>query len=110
MRITSAQTTALMHNSMNNSSAQLGKLMQQMATSQRMMLPSDDPIASVNRPRLFRRSLDSVNNAFQTLLGDSGLFNPCIRWGYRAHKKQLMPAILQVADRCLAGRVAGCSQ
>lgn len=54
MRITNAQTTALMHNSMNNSSAQLGKLMQQMATSQRMMLPSDDPIASVRVLRVQR--------------------------------------------------------
>ena len=32
MRITNSQITSMMHNSMNASSAELGKLMQQMAT------------------------------------------------------------------------------
>lgn len=54
MRITDAQTTALMLNSMNGSSAQLAKLMQQMATSKRILLPSDDPIASVRVLRIAR--------------------------------------------------------
>ncbi|MCY1478488.1 Flagellar hook-associated protein 3 [compost metagenome] len=54
MRITNAQITATMHNSMNRNSAELGKLMQQMATGQRMMLPSDDPIASVRVLRVQR--------------------------------------------------------
>ncbi|MBM7059120.1 flagellar hook-associated protein FlgL [Pseudomonas sp. UL073] len=54
MRITNAQITAMMHNSMNSNSAELGKLMQQMATGQRMMLPSDDPIASVRVLRVQR--------------------------------------------------------
>ncbi|SEM62812.1 flagellar hook-associated protein 3 FlgL [Pseudomonas sp. ok272] len=75
MRITNAQTTALMHNSMNNSSAQLGKLMQQMATSQRMMLPSDDPIASVRVLRVereeaslaqFRSNIANVSGSLST--------------------------------------------
>ncbi|WP_271411290.1 flagellar hook-associated protein FlgL [Pseudomonas sp. Q1-7] len=54
MRITNPQITALMSNSMSASSAQIGKLMQQMATGQRMMLPSDDPIASVRVMRVQR--------------------------------------------------------
>lgn len=75
MRITNAQTTALMHNSMNSSSAQLGKLMQQMATGQRMMLPSDDPIASVRVLRVqreeaslaqFRSNIANVSGSLST--------------------------------------------
>ncbi|PAU58398.1 flagellar hook-associated protein 3 [Pseudomonas sp. PIC25] len=54
MRITNVQTTAVMHNAMSANSAQLGKLMQQMATGQRLMLPSDDPIASVRILRVQR--------------------------------------------------------
>jgi len=54
MRITNAQTTALMHNSMNGSSAQVAKLMQQMALNTRILLPSDDPIASVRVLRIQR--------------------------------------------------------
>ncbi|BAN49913.1 flagellar hook-associated protein FlgL [Metapseudomonas resinovorans] len=54
MRITNAQITAMMSNSMNANSAEIGKLMQQMATGQRMMLPSDDPIASVRVLRVQR--------------------------------------------------------
>ncbi|WXL28075.1 flagellar hook-associated protein FlgL [Ectopseudomonas mendocina] len=54
MRITNAQITAMMHNSMNTNSAELGKLMQQMATGQRIMVPSDDPISSVRVLRVER--------------------------------------------------------
>jgi len=54
MRITNAQITALMHNSMNGSSEQLGKLMQRMSTGQRILLPSDDPVASVRVLRVQR--------------------------------------------------------
>lgn len=54
MRITNSQITAMMHNSMNASSAELGKLMQQMATGKRMLLPSDDPVASVRVLRVQR--------------------------------------------------------
>lgn len=54
MRITNAQITAVMHNSMNSNSAQLAKLMQQMASGQRMQVPSDDPVASVRVLRLDR--------------------------------------------------------
>ncbi len=54
MRITNAQTTALMQNSMNGSSAQVAKLMQQMALNKRILLPSDDPIASVRVLRIQR--------------------------------------------------------
>jgi flagellar hook-associated protein 3 FlgL len=54
MRISNAQITALMHNSMNRSSGELGKLMQQMSTGERLTLPSDDPIASVRIMRVQR--------------------------------------------------------
>ncbi|WP_181296188.1 flagellar hook-associated protein FlgL [Pseudomonas sp. Q2-TVG4-2] len=54
MRISNAQITAMMHGSMNTSSAKLGKLMQQMATGERMLLPSDDPISAVRVLRIQR--------------------------------------------------------
>lgn len=54
MRISNAQITAMMHGSMNNSSEKLGKLMQQMATGERMLMPSDDPISAVRVLRIQR--------------------------------------------------------
>ena len=54
MRISNAQITAMMHGSMNHSSAKLGKLMQQMATGERMLRPSDDPISAVRVLRIER--------------------------------------------------------
>ncbi|WP_407294263.1 flagellar hook-associated protein FlgL [Stutzerimonas zhaodongensis] len=54
MRISNAQITALMHGSMNTSSEKLGKLMQQMATGERMLMPSDDPISAVRVLRIQR--------------------------------------------------------
>jgi len=54
MRISNAQITATMHGSLNTSSERLGKLMQQMATGERMLLPSDDPISAVRVLRIQR--------------------------------------------------------
>ncbi|WP_312243421.1 flagellar hook-associated protein FlgL [Stutzerimonas nitrititolerans] len=54
MRISNAQITAMMHGSMNTSSEKLGKLMQQMASNERMLLPSDDPISAVRVLRIQR--------------------------------------------------------
>lgn len=54
MRISNAQITAMMQGSMNISSEKLGKLMQQMATGERMLLPSDDPISAVRVLRIQR--------------------------------------------------------
>jgi len=54
MRISNAQITAMMHSSMNTSSEKLGKLMQQMATGERMLMPSDDPISAVRVLRIQR--------------------------------------------------------
>ncbi len=54
MRISNAQITAMMHGSLNVSSEKLGKLMQQMATGERMLLPSDDPISAVRVLRIQR--------------------------------------------------------
>jgi flagellar hook-associated protein 3 FlgL len=75
MRITNSQITSMMHSSMNASSAELGKLMQQMATSQRILLPSDDPIASVRVLRVqreeasleqFRKNIANVSGSLST--------------------------------------------
>uniref|UniRef100_A0A931G9K9 Flagellar hook-associated protein FlgL n=2 Tax=Pseudomonas TaxID=286 RepID=A0A931G9K9_9PSED len=75
MRITNSQITSLMHNSMNSSSAELGKLMQQMATGKRILLPSDDPIASVRVLRVereeasleqFRKNIANVSGSLST--------------------------------------------
>ncbi len=54
MRISNAQITATMHGSLNNSSEKLGKLMQQMASGERMLVPSDDPISAVRVLRIQR--------------------------------------------------------
>lgn len=54
MRTTNAQITAVMASSMNKSTVNLAKLMQQMATNKRIQLPSDDPIASVRLLRIQR--------------------------------------------------------
>ncbi len=67
MRITNAQITATMQGSMNRNSVELAKLMQQMATNQRLQLPSDDPIASVRLLRI-QRSEASLEQ-FQTNIG-----------------------------------------
>jgi flagellar hook-associated protein 3 FlgL len=75
MRITNSQITSMMHSSMNASSAELGKLMQQMATSKRILLPSDDPIASVRVLRVqreeasleqFRKNIANVSGSLST--------------------------------------------
>jgi flagellar hook-associated protein 3 FlgL len=54
MRITNAQINAIMHGSLSNNAAKTGKLMQQMATGDRIILPSDDPISSVRLLRIAR--------------------------------------------------------
>lgn len=54
MRITNAQITSLMHSSLSTNSAELGKLMQQMSSGQRILQPSDDPVASVRMLRIQR--------------------------------------------------------
>lgn len=75
MRITNAQITAMMHNAMNGSSAELGKLMQQLATNKRMLLPSDDPISSVRVLRIqreeasleqYRKNIANVSGSLST--------------------------------------------
>jgi flagellar hook-associated protein 3 FlgL len=43
-----------MHGSLSNNAAKTGKLMQQMATGDRIILPSDDPISSVRLLRIAR--------------------------------------------------------
>ena len=95
MRITNAQITATMHNSMNGNSAQLSKLMQQMATNKRMQLPSDDPIASVRVMRVqreeaslsqYRKNIDNVSSNLST---------------QEANLKSISDLMLNVRDRLL---------
>lgn len=75
MRITNSQVTATMHNSMNGNSATLGKLMQQLSTNKRILLPSDDPIASMRVMRVqreeagleqYRKNIDNVSSSLST--------------------------------------------
>jgi flagellar hook-associated protein 3 FlgL len=95
MRITNAQITATMHNSMNGNSAQLGKIMQQLATNKRMLLPSDDPIASVRVMRVqreeasleqYRKNIDNVSGSLST---------------QEANLTSISDAMLNVRDRLL---------
>ncbi len=95
MRITNAQITATMHNSMNGNSAQLGKIMQQLATNKRMLLPSDDPIASVRVMRVQREeaSLDQYRKNIDNVSGSLSI--------QEANLKSISDAILNVRDRLL---------
>jgi flagellar hook-associated protein 3 FlgL len=95
MRITNAQITATMHNSMNGNSAQLGKIMQQLSTNKRMLLPSDDPIASVRVMRVqreeasleqYRKNIDNVSGSLST---------------QEANLKSISDAMLSVRDRLI---------
>ena len=93
MRITNSQITATMHNSMNGNSAQLGKLMQQLSSNKLILLPSDDPIASMRVMRVereeasleqYRKNIDNVSSSLST---------------QEANLKSISDAILNVRDR-----------
>lgn len=62
-----AQINAMMHGSMNVSAEKLGKLMQQMATGDRMLMPSDDPISAVRVLRIQREEAN-LKAASDTML------------------------------------------
>lgn len=75
MRITNAQTVAIMHGAMNNNAAKLGQLMQQMSSGKRIIQPSDDPIGSVRLLRLqreeaslaqFRANMGALSSSLST--------------------------------------------
>lgn len=71
MRITQAQINAIMHSSLGQNAAATGKLMQQMATGERIIVPSDDPIASVRLLRIAREeaSLQQYQKNIASLSG-----------------------------------------
>lgn len=71
MRITQAQMNAIMHSSLSQNAAATGKLMQQMATGKRIIVPSDDPIASVRLLRIAREeaSLQQYQHNIDSLKG-----------------------------------------
>ncbi|MCK6263350.1 flagellar hook-associated protein FlgL [Vibrio sp. ZSDE26] len=55
MRVSTNQYSQMMSSSLNNNSLGLNKLMQQMATGKRILLPSDDPMASTRAMSLQRQ-------------------------------------------------------
>lgn len=63
MRISNAQTTALMQANMNRNSLAIGKLQAQIGSGLRIQMPSDDPIASTRLMRIEREqaSLNQYN-------------------------------------------------
>lgn len=54
MRISNAQTSALMHANMNRNAQAIGKLQAQIGSGLRIQMPSDDPIASARLMRIER--------------------------------------------------------
>ena len=54
MRVASTQFHTTMNTALQMAQSRVEKVMQQMATGQRVLLPSDDPIASVRLARLSR--------------------------------------------------------
>lgn len=95
MRITNSQITAMMHNSMGASSAELGKLMQQMATGKRILMPSDDPIASVRVLRVQREEA-SLEQYAKNIANVSGSLST-----QEANLKSTSDAMLNVRDLLL---------
>lgn len=95
MRITNAQTTALMHSSMSKSATEMSKVMQQMATAQRMLRPSDDPIASVRGLRVQREqsNLTQYRTNIDNLSGSLSI--------QEANLKSTSDALLNVRDLLL---------
>ena len=71
MRITNAQINAIMNSSLGQNASATGKLMQQMATGKRIIVPSDDPIASVRLLRIAREeaSLNQYQHNIDSLKG-----------------------------------------
>ncbi|MFI3275583.1 flagellar hook-associated protein FlgL [Vibrio sp.] len=55
MRVSTNQYSQMMSSSLNNNSLGLNKLMQQMATGKRVLLPSDDPMAATRSMSLGRQ-------------------------------------------------------
>lgn len=95
MRITTPQITAMMHSSMSANSEVLGKLMQQMATGQRLLLPSDDPIASVRLLRVQREEA-SLAQYRENIASLSGSLSK-----QEANLKAISDTMLQVQDLLL---------
>jgi len=54
MRVSSSQTSSIMLQSIDHSSKEMGKLMTEMASGKRVLVPSDDPIASTRVIQLNR--------------------------------------------------------
>jgi flagellar hook-associated protein 3 FlgL len=95
MRITNSQLTSIMHGSMNRNSAELARVMQQMASGQRLLLPSDDPIASVRVLRV-QRSEASLEQYRSNIANVSGNLST-----QEANLQSVSDAMLNVRDLLL---------
>lgn len=64
MRISNAQTSAMMHSNMNRNAEAIARLQSQIGSGMRMQLPSDDPIAAARLLRIQREeaSLKQYND------------------------------------------------
>jgi flagellar hook-associated protein 3 FlgL len=64
MRISNAQTSALMHSNMNRNAEAIARLQAQIGSGLRIQLPSDDPVAAARLLRIQREesSLSQYNN------------------------------------------------
>lgn len=67
MRIASTQYQATMVNALQNANARLSNVMEQMASGQRMLLPSDDPVATLRLSRLNRE--EAALNQYRDNIG-----------------------------------------
>ncbi|CAG8863189.1 Flagellar hook-associated protein 3 [Pseudomonas fluorescens] len=54
MRISNAQTSAMMHSNMNRNAEAIARLQSQIGSGQRLQLPSDDPVAAARLLRIQR--------------------------------------------------------
>ena len=95
MRITTPQITAMMHSSMSANSERLGKLLQQMATGERLLLPSDDPVASVRILRVQREEA-SLEQYRRNILDVSSSLSK-----QEANLKAISDTMLEVQDLLL---------
>ena len=67
MRIASTQYQATMVNALQNANARLSNVMEQMASGQRILLPSDDPVATLRLSRLNRE--EAALNQYRDNIG-----------------------------------------
>jgi flagellar hook-associated protein 3 FlgL len=95
MRISNAQTSALMHSNMNRNAEAIARLQAQIGSGLRIQLPSDDPVAAARLLRIQREesSLSQYNN-------NIGKVSDNLRI-QEAHLQSSSDAVLSVRDLLL---------